>query len=70
MRSQDGSLKVLQEKIQKMHFFVFPQLLQRVGDRPTATILQVQFHFFDFCMVFKGRIFDQNMPLLEGPIIL
>ena len=27
-------------------------LLSRVGDRPTAAILQVQFHFFDFCLVF------------------
>ena len=27
-------------------------ILSRVGDRPTATILQVQFHFFDFCLVF------------------
>ena len=44
-------------------------VLSRVGDRPTATILQVQFHFFDFCLVFYGKIFDQNMPLLEGPII-
>ena len=45
------------------------EILSRVGDRPTATILQVQFHFFDFCFVFEGKIFDQNMPLLEGPII-
>ena len=28
------------------------RLLSRVGDRPSATILQVQFHFFDFCFVF------------------
>ena len=41
-------------------------ILSRVGDRPTATILQAQFHFVDFCMVFQGKIFDQNMPLLEG----
>ena len=27
-------------------------VLSRVGDRPTATILQAQFHFFDFCLVF------------------
>ena len=45
-------------------------LLSRVGDRPTATILQVQFHFFDFCLVFSSKIFDQSMSLLEGPIIL
>ena len=41
-------------------------ILSRVGDRPTATILQVQFHFFDFCLIFQSKIFDQNMPLLEG----
>ena len=45
-------------------------LLSRVGDRPTATILQAQFHFLIFAWFFKGKIFDQNMPLLEGPIIL
>ena len=50
--------------------FASKKILSRVGDRPTATILQVQFHFFDFCLVFYGKIFDQNMPLLEGPIIL
>ena len=27
-------------------------ILSRVGDRPTATILQAQFHFVDFCLVF------------------
>ena len=27
-------------------------ILSRVGDRPTATILRAQFHFFDFCLVF------------------
>ena len=27
-------------------------ILSRVGDRPTAKILQAQFHFFDFCLVF------------------
>ena len=41
-------------------------VLSRVGDRPTAAILQVHFHFFDFCLGFQGKIFNQNMPLLEG----
>ena len=27
-------------------------VLSRVGDRPTATILHAQFHFFDFCFCF------------------
>ena len=30
-------------------------LLSRVGDRPTATILHAQFHFFDFCLGFKKQ---------------
>ena len=25
--------------------------------------------FFDFCLVFKSKMFDQNMPFLEGPVI-
>ena len=50
-------------------FLIAIRILSRVGDRPTATILQVQFHLFDFCLVFYGKICDQNMPLLEGPII-
>ena len=43
-------------------------VFSRVGDRPTATILHAQFHLFDFCLGFYGKVFDQNMPLLEGPI--
>ena len=46
------------------------ELLSRVGDRPTATILQAQFHFCDFCLVFYCKIFEQNMALLEGPVIV
>ena len=41
-------------------------LMSRVGDRPTATILHAQFNFFDFCLGFQRKIFDQKMPLLEG----
>ena len=48
---------------------VYMGVLSRVGDRPTATVLNVQFHSFDFCLGFQSKIFDQNMPLLEGPII-
>ena len=44
-------------------------VLSRVGDRPTATILHAQLIFFDFCFFFISNIFDQNMPLLEGPIV-
>ena len=54
------------------HFYIkaiIIYILSRVGDRPTATILQAQFHFVYFCLVFYGKIFDQNMPLLEGPNI-
>ena len=41
-------------------------ILSRVGDRPTTTILHAQFHFLDFCFGFYNKIFDQNMPLREG----
>ena len=29
----------------------------------------LEFDCFDFCFGFQSKIFDQNMPLLEGPII-
>ena len=37
-------------------------LLSRVGDRPTATILQVQFSFFDFCQFFKAKYSTKICP--------
>ena len=45
--STSGARKRLCNKIQYNLF-----LLSRVGDRPAAAILQVQFNFFDFCLVF------------------
>ena len=40
-----------------------------MGDRPIATILHAQFSFLDFRLGFYSKIFEQNVPLLEGPIV-
>ena len=29
----------------------------------------LEFHFFDVCFGFESEIFNQKMPLLEGPIL-
>ena len=38
-------------------------VLSRVGDRPIATTLHAQFHFFDFC----ARFLWQNIRPTYGP---
>ena len=37
-------------------------ILSRVGDRPTATILQVQFHFLIFALFFKAKYSTKICP--------
>ena len=38
------------------------RILSRVGDRPTATILHAQMHFFDFAEAFKANIRPKYAP--------
>ena len=45
-----------------MCIYIYICILSRVGDRPTATILQAQFHFFDFCLVFKAKYSTKICP--------
>ena len=45
-------------------------VLSRVGDRPTATILQVQFHFLEFCLVFKTKYLTKICPSQKDQLYL
>ena len=43
----------------------YAKILSRVGERPSATILHAQFHFWIFAWVFKANI-QPKYALLEG----